>query len=176
MLLPKRCSQDSNTPQDHAVLLQFGGVERLAVNSVNVNPIARGTQYYVIMLRLNGCCLPLSYSRENVADLLNILGLLLIVQHCGWASGRIAQKLGNKLFGLRDVVVLSIDTHGYTADLFLALLDYVSRAHGAQFVRRPSVRRPSVRVAIISELNARISFKFSLWLPLGYTLGRFLNF
>ncbi len=27
-------------------------------------------------------------------------------------------------------------------------------------VRRPSVRRPSVRVAIISELYARISFKF----------------
>ncbi len=32
----------------------------------------------------------------------------------------------------------------------------------SQFVRRPSsvVRRPSIRVAIISELNARISFKF----------------
>ncbi len=56
--------------------------------------------------------------------------------------------------------------------LFLALLDYVSRAHGIAIcpssVVRPSVRRPSsvvrrpssVRVAIISELNARISFKF----------------
>ncbi len=61
---------------------------------------------------------------------------------------------------------------------FLALLDYVSRAHEiaicpSSVIRpsvrpssvrrpsvRPSVRRPSVRVAIISELNARISFKF----------------
>ncbi len=48
---------------------------------------------------------------------------------------------------------------------FLALLDYVSRAHEiaicpSSVVRPSSVRRPSVRVAIISELNARISFKF----------------
>ncbi len=46
---------------------------------------------------------------------------------------------------------------------FLALLDYVSRAHEIAICLssvRPSVRCPSVRVAIISELNARISFKF----------------
>ncbi len=49
---------------------------------------------------------------------------------------------------------------------FLALLDYVSRAHEIAIcpssVVRPSsvVCRPSVRVAIISELNARKSFKF----------------
>ncbi len=42
--------------------------------------------------------------------------------------------------------------------------------------RNLSVVRPSVRVAIISELNARISFKFWMWLPLGDTLGLFLNF
>ncbi len=30
----------------------------------------------------------------------------------------------------------------------------------SQFVRRPSLRRPFVRVAIISELYAQISFKF----------------
>ncbi len=43
---------------------------------------------------------------------------------------------------------------------FLALLDYVSRAHGIAICPSSVVRRPSVRVAIISELNARISFKF----------------
>ncbi len=48
--------------------------------------------------------------------------------------------------------------------LFLALLDYVSRAH--EITICPS----SVRVAIISEPNARISFKFWLLLPLGHTL------
>ena len=35
------------------------------------------------------------------------------------------------------------------------------------------VHRPSVHVAIISEPNARISFKFWLLLPLGHTLGHF---
>ncbi len=39
-----------------------------------------------------------------------------------------------------------------------------------KFVRRMSVPLP-VRVAIISEPNARISFKFWLLLPLGHTLG-----
>ena len=46
--------------------------------------------------------------------------------------------------------------------LFLALLDYASRAHEIEI--RPS----SVRVAIISEPNARISFKFHMWLLLDY--------
>ncbi len=45
---------------------------------------------------------------------------------------------------------------------FLALLDYVSRAHEIEIrplyvVRRPPVRRPSA-ASIISELYARISF------------------
>ena len=40
-------------------------------------------------------------------------------------------------------------------------------------VCRPSVRRPSVRVAMISEPNSRISFKIWLLLPLSHTLGRF---
>ncbi len=44
----------------------------------------------------------------------------------------------------------------------------------SKFVRRPSVRPSSVRVAIISEVNARISFKFYLWLPLDHTLGYFI--
>ncbi len=35
------------------------------------------------------------------------------------------------------------------------------------------VHRPSVHVAIISEPNARISFKFLLLLPLSYKLGLF---
>ncbi len=48
---------------------------------------------------------------------------------------------------------------------FLALLDYVSRAHEIEIcpssvVRPSSVGRPSVRVAIISELNAWTSYKF----------------
>ncbi len=56
---------------------------------------------------------------------------------------------------------------------FLALLDYVSRAH--EIAIRPSViRHPSVRDTIISEPNAQISFKFWLLLPLGHTLGIFL--
>ncbi len=46
---------------------------------------------------------------------------------------------------------------------FLALLDYVSRAHEIEIrpssVRRPSVRRPSV-ASIISEVVVWISFKF----------------
>ncbi len=41
---------------------------------------------------------------------------------------------------------------------FLALLDYVSRSHKIEI--RPSV----VRVTIISKPDARISFKFHLWL------------
>ncbi len=54
---------------------------------------------------------------------------------------------------------------------YLALLDYVSRAHEIELrpsyvVRRPSVRRPSV-ASIISEVTAWIAFKFQLWLPLG---------
>ena len=36
-------------------------------------------------------------------------------------------------------------------------------------------RASSFRVAIISEPNTRISFKFWLFLPLGHTLTRFLN-
>ncbi len=51
----------------------------------------------------------------------------------------------------------------------------------SEFVRRPSdIRlssvRPSVRVAIISEPNAQIPFKFWLLLPLGHTLGHFVEF
>ena len=62
----------------------------------------------------------------------------------------------------------------------LALLDYVSRGHEIKIcpsfvVRRPSVR-PSICVAIISEPNARIYFKFWLLLSLSHTLGRILNF
>ncbi len=52
---------------------------------------------------------------------------------------------------------------------FLALLDYVTKAHEIEIC--PS----SVRVAIISEPNTRISFKFWLLLPLCHTLGLFLN-
>ncbi len=57
---------------------------------------------------------------------------------------------------------------------FLALLDYVSRAHEIKI--RPSsvvcrtsyvIRRPSV-ASIISEVTAWIAFKFQLWLPLGH--------
>ena len=58
---------------------------------------------------------------------------------------------------------------------FLALLDYVSRAHEIE-ICPSSVVRPSVRITIISEPNARICFKFWLLLPLSHTLGRFLNF
>ena len=51
---------------------------------------------------------------------------------------------------------------------FLALLDYLSRAHEIE-IRPLSVVHPSpVRVTSISEPNARISFKFWLLLPLGF--------
>ena len=57
--------------------------------------------------------------------------------------------------------------------VFLALLDYVSTTHEIA-ICPSSVRRPSsVRVAFISQPNARISFKFWLLLPLGHTLGLF---
>ncbi len=38
------------------------------------------------------------------------------------------------------------------------------------------LHHPSIRVAIISEPNAQISFKFCLLLPLGHVHGRFLHF
>ena len=45
--------------------------------------------------------------------------------------------------------------------VFLALLNYVSKAHEIAICPSSVVGRPSsVRVAMISELNARISFKF----------------
>ncbi len=47
---------------------------------------------------------------------------------------------------------------------YLVLLDFVSRAHGIALcpssVIRPFVHRPSIHVAIISELSTRISSKF----------------
>ena len=47
----------------------------------------------------------------------------------------------------------------------------------SKFVRRlSSVRPSSVRVAIISEPNARISFKFHLWLPLDYSQNQLFYF
>ncbi len=57
---------------------------------------------------------------------------------------------------------------------FLVLLDYVSRAYEIKIC--PSSFRPSVRVAIISEANARMSFKFWFLFQLGHTLGHVLNF
>ena len=58
---------------------------------------------------------------------------------------------------------------------FLALLDYVSRAREIKMC--PSfVRLSSVRVAIISEANARMSFTFWFLFQLGHTLGHVLNF
>ncbi len=49
--------------------------------------------------------------------------------------------------------------------VFLALLDYASRAHEIEIC--PS----SVCVAIISEPIEQIPFKFQLWLPLGLNQG-----
>ncbi len=48
---------------------------------------------------------------------------------------------------------------------FSALLDYVSRAHEIKICPL-SIRPLSVHIAIISEPNAQISFKFHLWLLL----------
>ena len=58
---------------------------------------------------------------------------------------------------------------------FLALLDYVSRAYETE-IRLSSARPSSVYDTIISVLNTWFSFKFWLFLPLGHTLGRFLNY
>ncbi len=57
--------------------------------------------------------------------------------------------------------------------ILLSLLDYVSRAHEIE-ICPSSIVRPSVRVAIISEAIAQISFKFWLLLPLSHMLRRFL--
>ncbi len=53
---------------------------------------------------------------------------------------------------------------------FLALFDYVSRAHEIEMCPSSVVRRPLsvIRVAIISEPIEQIPFKFQLWLPLGH--------
>ncbi len=59
---------------------------------------------------------------------------------------------------------------------FLALLDYVSRAHEIAIRPLSVVRFPSVRDKIFSEPKARIYFKVWLLLPLDHTPGRFLNF
>ena len=48
---------------------------------------------------------------------------------------------------------------------FLALLDYVGRAHEIEICPSSVIRPSSVRVAIISESNARISFKFGFCFP-----------
>ncbi len=58
--------------------------------------------------------------------------------------------------------------------IFLALLDYVSRAHEIE-IRLSSVVRPSV-ASIISEVIAWISFKYLLWLPLGHMPRLFFSF
>ena len=55
---------------------------------------------------------------------------------------------------------------------FLALLDHVSRAHEIE-ICPSSVVRPSIRISIISEPNAQISFKFWVLRPLDHTLGHF---
>ena len=56
---------------------------------------------------------------------------------------------------------------------FLAMLDYISRAHEIE-ICRSSVRRPSIRVAIISISHARISFTFRLLYPLDHMQRHFL--
>ena len=62
---------------------------------------------------------------------------------------------------------------------FLVLLDYGSRAHEIE-ICPSSVHAPiclsSVRVTIISEPNAQISFKFRILLSLDHTLRCFLIF
>ncbi len=78
------------------------------------------------------------------------------------------------------IVPLQVSVHCFwikdLADpLFLALLDYVSRAHEIKI--RPSyvIRRPSV-ASIISEVTAWIAFKFQLWLLLDYSQNHFFHF
>ncbi len=62
---------------------------------------------------------------------------------------------------------------------FLALLDYVSRAHEIEIrpssAVRPSVVRPSV-ASLIGVVIGWISFKIWLWLPLGHMPRRFFQF
>ncbi len=60
------------------------------------------------------------------------------------------------LFGIFEILKIEI-LHFFS---FLALLDYVSRAHEIAICLSSVVHLSSVRVAIISEPNARISFKF----------------
>ncbi len=59
---------------------------------------------------------------------------------------------------------------------FLALLDYVSRAHEIENCPSSVVHPSVVCVAIISEPNAWISFKLWLLLPLGHTQRAFFDF
>ncbi len=74
----------------------------------------------------------------------------------------------------RDISNISFRiSHNVKFITFLALLDYVNRPHEIE-ICPSSVRASSVvRVAIISEPNARISFKFHLWLLLDYSQNHF---
>ncbi len=58
---------------------------------------------------------------------------------------------------------------------FIALLDYVNRAHEIEIC--PLSVRPSVRPSVSQlSLNLTISFKFWLLLPLGHTQRQFYYF
>ncbi len=64
--------------------------------------------------------------------------------------------------------------HMIKKDRWLALFDYVSRAHEIEICPSSVVHLLSVCVTIISEHNAWISFKFWLLLLLGHTLNHFV--
>ena len=55
-------------------------------------------------------------------------------------------------------------------------LSLTMSAELTELTKSQFVRRPYVHVAIISEPNVRISFRFWLLLPLGHTFGRFFLF
>ena len=86
----------------------------------------------------------------------------------------------SKIFAIFFIFPFATILNCNTFSSFLALLDYVSRAHEIEIspssVVVPSSVRPSVCVAIISEPNARISFQFWLLLSLGHTLTHFFFF
>ncbi len=91
--------------------------------------------------------------------------------HCGVLSFLAQLVEIMVLYGLDQAsVCLSVSP----SRLLLALFDYVSRAHEIKIcsssVHPPSSAHPSsIRVAIISEPNAWVSFKFWLLLPLSHT-------
>ena len=118
-----------------------------------------GTLYWYVEYFL--CLIDFEFCLGSYTALSKFLMLKFSKGYCCHNFHPISTKLYGK-FGNHGGMQVITCTFFWLSAKFLALIDYVSRAHEIKIC--PSVRCPSVRVTIISKLNARISFKF--WLGL----------